>query len=56
MALYWNSPDLVVFSPDGQEWRGWNAAKDMYDSDLPKMKGCTLELTESHYQVAAIRN
>ena len=51
MAVYWSSPDLVVISPDGQLCRGWNAAKDMYDRELPKMKGCRLELTESHFAV-----
>jgi ketosteroid isomerase-like protein len=52
MACYWSSPELVVFTPEGELCRGWNAAKDMYDESLPKMKGAKLELTETHYDVA----
>jgi ketosteroid isomerase-like protein len=52
MATYWNSPDLIVYSPTIAEAHGWKAAHDALAEAMTGATGARLELTESHYQVA----
>jgi ketosteroid isomerase-like protein len=47
MALYWNSPDLVSFSPDGTEGANWEKAKQDLTKTFEMMKGAKLELLNS---------
>jgi ketosteroid isomerase-like protein len=52
MSNYWNSPDLVVYSPVALQAKGWDAVRAGMAQGLAGSSGARLELTESHYQVA----
>jgi ketosteroid isomerase-like protein len=51
MQMYWNSPELVVISPDGAISTGWAAARDMFARMFAATPGAKLEITDSHYRV-----
>jgi ketosteroid isomerase-like protein len=50
MAMYWNSPDLVIYPPAAMEAKGWAAGKAAFEKMFGDMKGAKLELTESNYR------
>ena len=52
MALYWNSPSLVLYPPDAMEVKGYAAVRDSYSNMFVAMKGATIELSDPNYQVA----
>lgn len=45
-ALYWNSPDLVLYPPDAMEFRGWQAVHDAYVETVKALSGAQLQLIE----------
>jgi ketosteroid isomerase-like protein len=47
-ALYWNSPDLVSFGPDGMGTKGFEAAKAGTAEMFKAMPGAKLEFGETH--------
>jgi uncharacterized protein (TIGR02246 family) len=49
MALYWNSPDLVVFPPDQLQARGYDQVRQGITDAMKQMPGGKLQLTEAHY-------
>jgi ketosteroid isomerase-like protein len=51
-ALYWNSPDVVVYPPDTMECRGWQAVHEAFVKMSKDMAGAKLELIEPRYQIA----
>jgi ketosteroid isomerase-like protein len=51
MALYWNNPKLVSFSPDGMGTTGWDAAKTGTIEAFKAMPGAKLELLTKHNDV-----
>ena len=51
-ALYWNSPDLVVYPPDAMECKGWQALHDEYVQMAKENSGAKLQLIEPQYLVA----
>ena len=52
MACYWNSPDLVVYSPDNLEARGWQAVQEAMQATFADLPDFTLEVLESQDMVA----
>ncbi len=52
MDTYWNSPDLVSYTPGQLEIKGWQNVKDMFTEEFENMPEFSLKLTEMHYQVA----
>lgn len=52
MATYWNSPELVSYSPDAMEARGWQAVRDGLATFFTSTSGAKLELLETNYKVA----
>ena len=44
MEMYWNSPELVSFSPDGVEAANWEKAKKDMATMFESMKGAKLEI------------
>lgn len=52
-AVYWNSPDLVVYLPGEMECRGWQATHDALARILQNIgPGCRLEMIDPQYFVA----
>jgi len=52
MACYWNSPDLVNYSPGSLEERGWQAVRDGVAGFFAGAPGLKAELLETNYMVA----
>ncbi len=48
VPLYWNSPEVVLLPPDAMVVRGPQAIKESFAQMAVTMKGCSLEITESH--------
>ena len=51
MECYWNSPDLVSFSPGAMEQKGWEAVKASFTQEFAEMAGGKLEIIEAKYMV-----
>lgn len=51
MALYWNSPKLVLIAPDGMVTTGWDAAKASSVEMMKAMPGAKIEVTSKHNDV-----
>jgi ketosteroid isomerase-like protein len=47
-ALYWKSPDVLLFPPDAMMVKGSDSLRNMYVQFLATMKGCRLEMKETH--------
>lgn len=52
MELYWNSPDVVSYSPGQMEMKGWDEVKEGFRRDFAMSTRGRLELVESHNMVA----
>jgi ketosteroid isomerase-like protein len=52
MNTYWNSPDLVSYTPGQLEIKGWQNVKDVFTEELANMPAFSLQITESNYQLA----
>ncbi len=52
MDTYWNSPDLVSYTPGQLELKGWQNVKDVFTEEFANMPTFSLQITESNYQVA----
>jgi ketosteroid isomerase-like protein len=48
MATYWNSPDVVSFSPEGMGTKGWTEIKTASAEMFKGLPGARLEFLESH--------
>jgi ketosteroid isomerase-like protein len=49
MALYWNSPDLVVYPPDQMQIKGWDAERQALADVFKSLPGAKLELMDPQY-------
>jgi ketosteroid isomerase-like protein len=49
MALYWNSPDLVVYPPDQMQIKGWDAERQALADVIKSLPGAKLELMDPQY-------
>ncbi len=52
MDCYWNSPDLINYSPGALEERGWQAVREGVAAFFASAPGLKAELLESNYKVA----
>ncbi|MBM3815204.1 MAG: DUF4440 domain-containing protein [Acidimicrobiia bacterium] len=46
-ALYWNSPDVISFPPDGMQLKGVAAIQEAFTKSFGEMKGAKLEFSDS---------
>ena len=47
-AIYWNSPDVLLFPPDAMMVKGIDSLRSSFVQMMTTMKGCKLELKERH--------
>jgi len=52
MALYWNSPDLVVYPSDAMELHGWDQVKESYRMMVGNMQHATISYGDLDYAAA----
>lgn len=50
MALFWNSPDVVAFYPDG-DFKGYDAVKESWKRSFDSSDTKNFAMTESHIEV-----
>src|SRR5688572_13335307 len=51
MSCYWNSPDLVVYSPGALEEKGYDAVKASFTKWFAESSGAKHELSDAIYKV-----
>ncbi len=52
MSCYWNSPDLVVYSPGEMELKGYEATKQSFANFFKDMPGARHEMLGTEYRAA----
>jgi ketosteroid isomerase-like protein len=52
MAIYWNSPEVVLYPPDGLEARGYDAVRQAWQGTFAALPGAKFESVDPHFMAA----